>query len=618
MRYFFILISFLVFHFSIFAFQPDSTILKCPELLEVEVNAVASFKLDLHAADSLLQFEVVWRNLPEGAEVDARTNYFKWIPTANDIGLHKIFLMLLDSTGTVLERCQTLIKVVNVRENAPIITFNPDSLMQQGVIKLLQGKAYELKFFVDTERFKEEQFVFSYVLNNSPGLRKFANSSFELQKNGMVVNWTPNHRQAEKKDFLLELVVISEQNAVKRQNFYFEIIDRNLPPKQKFELRDSYLVTPNQTLEIDFGVTDPDNDSIAYTVEVPVSIGNPTISAEGRFSWTLTGKEYARISSIFPLIITLRAEEIGNSEHVLERQTTIYRSGENDPPKITRLSNLSIMEGYALKNRIFIEDKNNELSDMEFFLENGPDWLYLSQEGEALYLMADTISFNEVRADGIPVIYDVLFTVQDPDEATDSKFFSMTVKEGINTVKVYREFTDYTHQSDLIIKGLQNKIKELDSRLQKSRRLKKSFLYASFALGTFSASGAFFDDNTLASQMVPYAGALLAVTSSINALAFNKEDKMASLKSRLENIEKDFVKNKSYLGILTIVDDHDDQLRNPQLVTKLQQYRQSLIEQRIEIEKLEDSYMELPYVQRKIRKNRRKGIYGSADWNFLK
>lgn len=59
---------------------------------------------------------------------------------------------------------------------------------------------------------------------------------------------------------------------------------------------------------------------------------------------------------------------------------------------------------------------------MKYSLENEPDWLYVQQESDRLFLMSDTLDFDIVKADGIPVQFDVLFTVTDPEGATDSKF----------------------------------------------------------------------------------------------------------------------------------------------------------------------------------------------------
>jgi hypothetical protein len=136
-------------------------------------------------------------------------------------------------------------------------------------------------------------------------------------------------------------------------------------------------------------------------------------------------------------------------------------------------------------------------------------------------------------------------------------------------------------------------------------------------LGSFSATGAFFEDHTIANQAIPYAGALLAITSSVNALAFNQENKVINLKGRLEDVEKSIVRNKSYLNTYSIDDESDDELRNSELVNRVQSYRQALIEQRIELRRLEDEYKELNYVQRKIRRFNRKGKAENLRWNFI-
>ncbi|PTB96101.1 hypothetical protein C9994_08930, partial [Marivirga lumbricoides] len=144
-----------------------------------------------------------------------------------------------------------------------------------------------------------------------------------------------------------------------------------------------------------------------------------------------------------------------------------------------------------------------------------------------------------------------------------------------------------------------------------------TLLFSTFFLGTYSATGSFFKDKTIARQMVPYAGALLAISSSINALAFNQEGKINSLIIQLGDIEKTIIRNKSYLKTYSVEDENDDELRNNELVNRIQSYRQSLIEQRIELERLEQEYKELNYVQRRIKRYKRRGRINELKWNFI-
>jgi hypothetical protein len=413
------------------------------------------------------------------------------------------------------------------------------------------------------------------------------------------------------------VVAIDQRNMVTRKKYRFQIIDKNLPPKLKHSINDQYIIVADQRLQIDFGVEDPDGDPIQYAMNIPVNIGSPNISMDGQFSWYLSTRDMASIANLFPIEIVLKASEIENDSNYVEKHILLYKSEQNYPPVITKLSNLSIREGYSVKRRVFIEDNNHALSDLTFSLENEPEWLYIQQEGDKVYLMSDTVGFDIVKADGIPVHYDVLFSVTDSQGAGDQKFFNVTVNEGINTVKVYHELDQYQKQTDALLVGLRKTIRELDKKIQGNARAKKAFLYTSFVLGTFSATGAFFDDHTIVKKAIPYSGAVLAISSSINALAFNQEGKMTSLKVKLEEIEKGLVRNKSYLKTYDIKDESDEELRNNELVNRLRSYRQALIEQRIELQKLNDDYRELNYVQRRAKRARRKGRTDGSRWGFI-
>ncbi|WKK74424.2 hypothetical protein QYS49_22115 [Marivirga salinae] len=415
----------------------------------------------------------------------------------------------------------------------------------------------------------------------------------------------------------MDLIAIDNSDAVNRRKYRFQIIGQELPPRLRNNVNDTYIITADQELDIDFSVYDPNNDPVVYSVDIPVTVGAPTINENGIFTWELSSMEMSNISSIFPLKINLKAEEAEDSKHFVEKEITILKSEQNDPPLITKLSNLSVREGYDIKRRVFIQDNNHPIEELKYSLENEPDWLYVQQEGDRLFLMSDTLGFDIVKADGIPVQFDVLFTVTDPEGATDSKFFTVTVNEGVNTQKLYGQLVDYQNSTDGLLVGLRKQIRELDSRVQRNQRLKKGLLFTTFFLGSFSATGAFFEDHTIANEAIPYAGALLAITSSVNALAFNQENKVINLKNRLEDVEKSIVRNKSYLKTYSIDNESNDELRNSELVNRVQSYRQALIEQRIELRRLEDEYRELNYVQRKVRRFNRKGKAENLRWNFI-
>ena len=143
------------------------------------------------------------------------------------------------------------------------------------------------------------------------------------------------------------------------------------------------------------------------------------------------------------------------------------------------------------------------------------------------------------------------------------------------------------------------------------------FLYTSILLGGYSGVASFFDEQTIAKQAVPYTGAVLAITSSINALAFNQDGEITTLMVKLEQIEKELIRNRSFLQMYDINSETDDQLRNPEVADKIKAYRQQLIAQRIELSKLEQEYQQLNYVKRAVKKAKRKNLKDPSIWTFL-
>lgn len=594
----------------------DDVILESPELVEARVGEGVVFLVKYDKEDNP-DLKLTWKSDVLDANFDDQEGEFYWQTSGDDIGLHSTYFYLKDSTDNIIASSKTLIKVI-AKASVPSIDMEPDSLDTRAFIKLLQGEQYNLEFIASTLNSRNaDDVVLTYIWNNDTDLPTIDQAETHVIGNRLLLDWIPSQSQASKKYYDLDLIAIDNTNAVNRRKFRFQIIGQELPPRLRNNVNDTYIITADQELDIDFSVYDPNNDPVVYSVDIPVTVGAPSINEKGIFTWKLSSMEMSNISSIFPLKIKLKAEEAEDSHHFVEKEITILKSEKNDPPLITKLSNLSIREGYDIKRRVFIQDNNHPIEELKYSLENEPDWLYVQQEGDRLFLMSDTLEFDIVKADGIPVQFDVLFTVTDPEGASDSKFFTVTVNEGVNTQKLYGQLVDYQKSTDALLVGLRKQIRELDSRVQRNQRLKKGLLFTTFFLGSFSATGSFFEDHTIANEAIPYAGALLAITSSVNALAFNQENKVINLKGRLEDVEKSIVRNKSYLNTYSIDGENDDELRNSELVNRLQTYRQALIEQRIELRRLEDEYQELNYVQRKVRRFNRKGKAENLRWNFI-
>ncbi|SMG15481.1 hypothetical protein SAMN05661096_00768 [Marivirga sericea] len=594
----------------------NEIVLESPALVEAQAGEGVVF-LVKYNKEGNQQLKLTWKSDILNADFDDQEGEFYWETGADDLGLHSAFFYLKDSSDNIISTSKTLIKV-NARPSVPTIDMEPDSLDSRAFIKLLQGEPYNLEFIASTRNSRNvDDVVLTYIWNNNTDLTTIEKAETHVVGNRLLLDWTPSQSQAAKKYFDLDLIAIDNTNAVNRRKYRFQIVGQELPPRLRNNVNDTYIITADQELDIDFSVYDPNNDPVVYSVDIPLTVGAPTINENGIFTWKLSSMEMSNISAEFPVTIKLKAEEAEDSQHFVEKEITVLKSEQNDPPLITKLSNLSIREGYDIKRRVFIQDNNHPIEELKYSLENEPDWLYVQQENDRLFLMSDTLDFDIVKADGIPVQFDVLFTVTDPEGATDSKFFTVTVNEGVNTEKLYGQLIDYQRSTDALLVGLRKQIRELDSRVQRNQRLKKGLLFTTFFLGSFSATGAFFEDHTIANEAIPYAGALLAITSSVNALAFNQENKVINLKGRLEDVEKSIVRNKSYLNTYSIDNQTDDELRNSELVNRVQSYRQALIEQRIELRRLEDEYRELNYVQRKVRRFNRKGKAENLRWSFI-
>ncbi len=610
--YFFILLLFLNTNIL---YSQSVVDLQAPDLVEETVSSQVVFRVSWNVTNNP-GLTLSWKSDISEAKFDTQEGEFYWQTSKEDVGMYKAFFYLKDSSGTIVEKAQTIIKI-NAAKSVPYFQMIPDSLHTRPYVKLLLGEKYRIEFVANSATYGSENMLVSYILDDDTDLKNFDQNEIQIIGNRVLFDWTPTQAQADRKYFEMELIAIDAANNVGRRKYRFQIIEQNLPPRLRGNVNNTYIITADQELEIDFSVVDPNNDPISYRVDIPISLGNPRISETGKFTWRLSASEMANIASVFPLNIKLVAQDMDHPEDFVEKEITIMKSDRNDPPVITKLSNLSIREGYAIRRRIFVRDNNHDMGQLQFDLDNEPDWLYLQQEGDRLYLMSDTIAFDLVKADGIPIQYDVLFKVSDPEGASDSEFFNVTVNQGVNIYEVYNDLDQYQRETDALLVGLRKKIRELDDKVHQNANLKRIFLFSTFALGTFSAAGSIVKDHTIAKDLIPYTGALLAISSSINALAFNQDGKISSLKYKLEDIEKNITRNKSYLSIYAVKSETDDQLRNSELVNRVQSFRQSLIEQRIELEKLEYEYRDLNFMQRRVRKYKRRGRVDELRWKFI-
>lgn len=589
----------------------DDKKLEVPLMIEQVAGKAVIFKVNWNDKN---QFS--WTSDIEALKFDQQEKEFYWEHTQEAIGLHQVRFQVKDTFLNQVNEATTLIKIVKPVYK-PQVNFKPDSLKKNAFIELRQGQNYQLEFEATSSNQFSQDVLISYLINNNPAIKEFDQSEFSIVGNRLLVQWQPTQVQADHKYQDLQLIAIDQQNQVSRQVYHFMIIDEDLPPVFKYSINQQYTISPNRLLTIDFSVNDPDGDEYFYEADLSTNVGLINVNQNGQFSWQLSKREMALLSDKFPISLSLKVIDKITGQEMLSKIVNIIETRDNSAPEITRLSNLSVKEGYAIKRRIFYRDNNHTVDQLDFKLENAPSWLVLEQHGEALYLVSDTIGFDVVKADGISVQYDVLLTVTDPQKASDNQFFTITVNEGINTNDIFDKLKVYNNATDAILEGLREKIRELDHKLESNAKLKRSFLLTSIFLGGYSGIASFFDEHTIANQAVPYTGAILAISSSVNALAFNQDGDITTVKVKLEQVEKELIRNRSYLKLYDINSEQDEQLRNPEVADRIKSFRQQLIEQRIELEKLEEEYRQLNYVKRKIKKATRRGNSDPVEWTFL-
>ena len=376
-------ILFLLISIPQILFSQTKELIQSPLMIEQEAGKAVIFKVEWDR-----EFDLEWTSDIATIKFDEQEGEFFWENTADQSGLHQVRFVLKDTLLQVRSQTSTLIKIYE-QKSKPKISFKPDSLIHDGFIELRQGQQYTIEFEANIRNAGGEDIVLNYLINNNPSISQFDASKLTIIGNRLIINWEPTQVQADRKYQDLEIIAIDKDNSVGRERFHFKIIDEDLPPVFKYSINPQYSLSTDRQLTIDFSVVDPDGDEYLYASSLPVNIGDVNTSPEGKFSWSVNNTEFSALTELFPLDLEVFVIDKIHSDTVLTKKISIVQTRDNSAPKITRLSNISVKEGYAIKRRIFFRDNNHSADELEFQLDNAPNWLYLEQEGKALYLKSD-------------------------------------------------------------------------------------------------------------------------------------------------------------------------------------------------------------------------------------
>jgi PGF-pre-PGF domain-containing protein len=201
--------------------------------------------------------------LPEGAsftdgsEQNAGKKIFSWIPGYDDAGTYPVSFSATDGTSVVYSNIT--ITVINVNRDPILAVIGPRSVNENS---LLTFTLYASDQDNDTLTFSSPNLPGSATINVTSG----------------VFQWIPSYDQAG--IYQVEFVVYDRTS---QDSEYVTITVNNVNRPPEFTSIADFIVSENTLLEITLTASDPDNDVLVFTKNVPWG----TIS-DNRFSWKPT------------------------------------------------------------------------------------------------------------------------------------------------------------------------------------------------------------------------------------------------------------------------------------------------------------------------------------------
>lgn len=542
---------------------------------------------------------------PEGATLDPSGNFFWDIPNhyAKNNAIVEVHLYLEER----LVDAQSIFIIITQPSSAPQITIKSNAVLQNGVYKInpasdfhLYASAY-LPYSADSTGA-----VLDYYFNENPELKSLDNVVIKSQGHHLNIEWSPDALQIQQKYYRLTLIATDEYHNVTKEVLMFALSSNNHLPYFKFPVLDEYYVAENEALSIDLSADDMDHDSLLYELIIPSKIGNPRLSEKGLFTWKINGDEIRRLRSFFPMKVTVEVTEKGpENPNTISKTFLIRKSIRNEPPKILNLQNEQIREGITLNKKVFIQDGNDQFSELEIDIIGAPENMVWDFENNLLSIQW-TPGFEVVGVEMQPKKFDMLLVVRDPHGYVDQKAFTITVEHRENTEVTYETYLDYRDDAVQLIELLSQINNEMEDRENKVQSLKKGLSVTSMFLAVYTASGNVFDDGSTASELVPFVGIMAAITTGINAFGFNDLPKFGSIR------EQTFILQQKLMYILALLNEYridgpnSPNLENKEFRDNLSTYEQWMVQDKLNFKSYYSKYKSLNYIKKKTQQQRKK------------
>ncbi|MCV9387031.1 hypothetical protein [Reichenbachiella ulvae] len=570
--------------------------------IEVDRGAVITFSVE----KSQKHGQIKMVKAPKQARFDGKT--FSWaVPEYYDKGNEVISFQYMDDDR--LLDAQSIFIIVHQLHTPPKIQVKSNAVLKNGVYRINPTFDFHLEAHASTVYSTDSSDVMlDYYFNDNPDLKEIDQVDIDLRQNSIDIVWTPNRDQIKEKYFRLTLKATDAAGGESTEVLVFALSSNNHIPYFKFPVLDEYYITDGEQLSIDLSADDLDHDSLLYRLVIPSKIGNPRLSEKGLFTWKVNNDELHRLRSYFPMEVTVEVTEKGpENPNTISKTFLIRKSIRNEPPKILNLQNEHIREGITLNKKVFIQDGNDQFSELEIDIIGAPEDMVWHFENNLLSIQW-TPGFDVVGVEMQPKKFDMLLVVRDPHGYVDQRAFTITVEHRENTVVTYETYMQYRNDAVHLVEYLSQIHNQMEDREDKGQRMKKGLSVATIFFSVYTASGNVFDDGSAAKELVPFVGIMAAIAGGVNAFGFNDLNKYGSLR------EQTFIMQQKLMYILALLNEYkiegpnSPNLENKEFRDNLSTYEQWMVQDKLNFKSYYSRYKTLNYVKKATQKARRKAM----------
>lgn len=438
----------------------------------------------------------------------------------------------------------------------------------------------------------------NYYFNEDKAQTTLDGAQISLIGNELEFSWTADQTHLEQTYFSLTVVATDENGQSVSKTILLIVRKNNQSPYFIYPILDEYYISSNETLNVNLAAGDPDRDSIIYRLSIPSTLGKPTLSASGQFSWRLSEDQIMRLKSKFPMEVTVEATEVGvNNPFTIVKKFNILRSVQNQPPKILNLQNDRVAEGLTYRKTVFIQDANDNSQDLSIEIRGAPEGMKWEFTDNMLNITW-TPGFDVIGVDLKPENFDMLLIVKDPYGYVDQKAFTLTVEHRENTEKTFEHYMEYYGDAVFMVETLSQIHQEMQIREEKVQTMKKGLSVLTMLFAAYTSTGNLYKEGSSAQSLIPYVGVLAVIAGGINAFGFNDLPKYSDIR------EQSFVMQQKLMYILAILaeyrieDPNSPNLENVEFRENLENFQQWLVKDKLDFKRYYSKFMTLNYVKR--------------------